>query len=285
MLLVMPWIINMLSHRSNGSALPGAESQLKLYTEAGQADENNMARQDFMPDAGGGSANVFGDAPTPAPEASYSSVIPNEPESGRPDVPPAATIPPGYATPSNDGIPADDTGAVTADSPDTQDPADPDMRLYDNGYDDFVNYPFDALGPTMAEPEETPAGVPPGAPMAATAPDEDSPEQEADSSVFTGIQEEYPTSAALQAPGGASDIFSGFRDAYAWITIYGKLPDILREYEQEPLDDQDAWDALLKIPRSKAKELIAEITGREGVEITMNDNNGEYAVVLYSSRG
>jgi hypothetical protein len=77
--------------------------------------------------------------------------------------------------------------------------------------------------------------------------------------------------------------FSGFSDAYVWIEITGELPALLKTYDPVPVDSLINWESYYEIPRSAAQELIKKISASDGVSITYNNNDGRYAIVLYSS--
>jgi len=71
--------------------------------------------------------------------------------------------------------------------------------------------------------------------------------------------------------------------AYAWITIVGELPDLLMKYRPEQLGSWLNYEMMYRIPRAAAQDFIKEISGQAGVTIVHNNENSEYAIVMYSS--
>jgi len=69
------------------------------------------------------------------------------------------------------------------------------------------------------------------------------------------------------------------------IEITGALPEMLIGYDAEALGDWIIWDTSYQIPRAAAQELVLLIRGQDGVDISFYNEDGEYAVVLYSPIG
>jgi len=68
----------------------------------------------------------------------------------------------------------------------------------------------------------------------------------------------------------------------AIIEITGELPELLENYAAILIDD---FTEHIIIPHETALELISMITGREGVTISINVEDGDYALVVYTRRG
>ena len=89
----------------------------------------------------------------------------------------------------------------------------------------------------------------------------------------------------VPAPSGIISFLDSFSDAYVWIELTGKLPEILREYDPEPLDGRLSWEVYYMLPRTAAQELIGEISDSDNATIMYNYDDGRYAIVLYSAGG
>jgi len=64
----------------------------------------------------------------------------------------------------------------------------------------------------------------------------------------------------------------------------GELPHSIAQYEYEVPGELMvwAWDSVFRIPRSLAQELMLELEGRDGVQIThMNNPDSDFAVVIF----
>lgn len=79
------------------------------------------------------------------------------------------------------------------------------------------------------------------------------------------------------------ELLSYYSDAYVFIEIIGELPELLRSYDPQPLNDWLDWDEYYILPRAAAQELIGLIGEREGVIVMDNYEDSNYAVILYSS--
>ena len=80
----------------------------------------------------------------------------------------------------------------------------------------------------------------------------------------------------------AWNIPGDFGDVYARIEITGELPYLLAAYDPEPTGDLPGWELIYRIPRAVARELIDEISARDGVDIPVINEDSEYAIVLYT---
>ena len=75
-----------------------------------------------------------------------------------------------------------------------------------------------------------------------------------------------------------SDVYPD--DVYAVITITGELPALLEKFE--PVSVEDSGELYYEISRSDAKTLISEISGRDGVVISITNDSGKFAQVYYN---
>jgi len=80
----------------------------------------------------------------------------------------------------------------------------------------------------------------------------------------------------------AWNIPGDFGDIYALIEITGELPEFLAAYDPEPTGDRTGLEMIYRIPRAVARELIDEISARDGVDIPVINEDSEYAIVLYT---
>jgi len=66
------------------------------------------------------------------------------------------------------------------------------------------------------------------------------------------------------------------------ISITGDLPALLAGYEPEAFGSWSGWEMVFEIPNSEVSALLDELGNRRGVEVTEQNNNSTYAVVLFS---
>jgi len=159
------------------------------------------------------------------------------------------------------------------------DSANAEMGLNDNRVSDPAS---PLLPPSSPSPSHAPELLPEPAPdFALGSSVSDSPAVDADS------ETQLTESPGLASPDVSENWYgpSGFGDAYAWIEITGELPELIAAYDPEPLGDWPGGQALYRIPRTVAQELINDIRVRDGVEIPVNNIDGEYAVVLFTHNG
>jgi len=98
-----------------------------------------------------------------------------------------------------------------------------------------------------------------------------------------GEADEAEMDRSRQAAGSMFEFRSYYSDAYAFIEINGELPEFLKSYDPQPLDNWHDWDKYYILPRAAAQQLIGLIGECEGVMVIENYDNSNYAVVLYSS--
>ena len=96
-----------------------------------------------------------------------------------------------------------------------------------------------------------------------------------------------PTDRGLPVPPRSDEeverIMEYIDAAYAQISIIGELPAFLEGYEPEEFEPLPPWEKIYEIPSTEVSALMEEIKNRNGVEVTENNNDSDYAVVLYSS--
>jgi len=101
--------------------------------------------------------------------------------------------------------------------------------------------------------------------------------------------DDSPTDRGLPVPSQSDEeiewIMEYIDAAYAQITIVGEFPAFLEGYEPKEFDPLPPWEKIYEIPSSEVSALLAALKKHSGVEITENNNNSDYAVVLYSSNG
>ena len=69
------------------------------------------------------------------------------------------------------------------------------------------------------------------------------------------------------------------QDVYAVIVVTGELPLLLYDYGFE--GSAESGEFVIEITRDEAEVLIESLTGQEGVEITISNENGAFAMVYY----
>ena len=79
---------------------------------------------------------------------------------------------------------------------------------------------------------------------------------------------------------GASILFTS--SIYAIIEINGGLPALLEMYGLDPIEDREMY---FEIPRDAAEMMIGFMGGVDGVKITIVDEDGEFAVLIYTPAG
>jgi len=172
----------------------------------------------------------------------------------------------------------------------------------------------DAMAPAATEPQiamDAPAPAE-AAPEAAPAPAEAAPDLADDLiNTFdeTYTEEEMPSDVNdaedADSGGGSNDsdprggrslpggdrspeetelIMEYISGAFAEITLTGKLPDLLLDYEPQPFGSWFGWEMVFEIPSEKVPALLSELGNREGFSVTRNPDNSKstYAIVLFS---
>jgi len=71
-------------------------------------------------------------------------------------------------------------------------------------------------------------------------------------------------------------------NAYAEITVTGKLPAMLKDSEPRIVGSWFGWEMIFEIPSSEVPALLREIKNRDGVVVAYYERNSTYAVVMYS---
>ena len=89
---------------------------------------------------------------------------------------------------------------------------------------------------------------------------------------------------SLEGPDEQKKLVNDCNNAYACIEITGELPEMLVPYVPVSAAGWQNWDVYYVIPRDVAQGLITKIENREGVVITYNHEDGDFAMVLYKSR-
>ena len=245
MLLALPWIINNFSRKASNDAAPMSAS---LYDINESAVMNQKAEK-----------------------WDEDQVMPNDKDKAT-----------GYTT-SNDSLPAPLAPPPPSESVEIE--SDSSTRDYgDNG---GASGESDGMGMdqtfTMEAPQDAPE--PEVAPYAVTDPSAARQESASGSEGSSSPQTSDNSSknSTNEESNDVLKLLDSFSDAYVWIEIKGNLPERLKAYEAIPLDDWLSWMVYYSISRATAQDLISELGTRDKVSITYTNENGDYAIVFYSS--
>ena len=99
-----------------------------------------------------------------------------------------------------------------------------------------------------------------------------------------GTAEEPPVigGAAKEPPAVFNKVPAYFDSAYAWIAIYGELPEIMLPYDPVFIEGWADWDTWYAIPRSVAQELMKETSPLYKIESYIMSIDSDWAAVYYT---
>ncbi|MCL2153891.1 MAG: zf-HC2 domain-containing protein [Oscillospiraceae bacterium] len=271
MLLTLPWVMNTLRRPAFNSMAPSAESgesQL-LGIDKQFAFRDNADMEDAVTAYGDISGGITGSSS--APEADQAEEMLPAPEMSpqSPTQPPYATIAPSLRDFGSNSKASEDANKYPSGNPNDDDAAD----IGDAG--DFESTPMEIPPPSpsiLIEQNETPETVSGYEANTPLPPD----------SLNDAVVDEAETDMTSLDTPSLPDILY---DAYAIITITGKLPRLLEAYEPMPAEAWSGWKTYYMIPQAAMKDLIKEAESISEVSIEYNNMEGEYSVVLHSFGG
>ena len=269
-LLTVPRYINR-SYQTDGSV-----------NENGELSVRSSDAHDYAP---GGTMNSGAETANDAVAAgggSFGSWDADEADGGSVSPPAAsASVTPGVAAGAADNYTAAQT-PEQAPEPEFTDTSD-DMLATEDTYDPMVevveptepNVSFNEPAADSDEPDGSPGA---GSSETPAQPNDSAPAPVLPPPPSGGNFDGWPDMPE-QSPGG-----SLFNDSlYAIIQINGGLSEFLTMYGLEPVDGmEEYYDTPITIPREYADMLIEFVRGLDGVTITVVDEDGGYAVVIYS---